>query len=85
MKKPKNHLAVDQPLEYQIKVQGRLEDRWSHWFEDMKMTVESDSPGMAITVLTGEITDQAALHGLLNRIRDLNLLLISVQLIEPNH
>jgi len=85
MKKPKNHLAVDQPLEYQIKVQGRLEERWSHWFEDMKITIERDSPGTTFTVLTGVITDQAALHGLLNRIRDLNLLLISVQLIEPNH
>lgn len=85
MKTPKNHLAVDQSLEYQIKVQGRLEDRWSHWFEDLKITVERDPPGTAITVLTGVITDQTALHGLLNRIRDLNLLLISVQLKEPNH
>ena len=85
MKKPTNHLSVDQPLQYQIKVQGRLEDRWSHWFEDLKITVEKDSPGITVTNLTGVITDQAALHGLLNRIRDLNLLLISVQLIEPNH
>jgi hypothetical protein len=80
-----NHLGVDQPLEYQIKVQGRLEERWSHWFDDLEITVERDSPGRTLTVLTGVITDQAALHGLLNRIRDLNLLLVSVQLLESKH
>jgi hypothetical protein len=82
MNKPKNQLGVDQPLEYQIKVQGRLEDRWSHWFDDLKITVEGNSPDTTVTILTGVITDQAALHGLLNRIRDLNLLLLSVNLFE---
>jgi len=85
MKEHKNRVGVDQPLEYQIKVQGRLEERWSHWFDDMKITIESNTPGTTITVLTGVVTDQAALHGLLNRIRDLNLLLVSVQLIELNN
>jgi len=82
MNKPNNQLGVDQPLEYQLKVQGRLEDRWSHWFDDLEITVEGNSPDKTVTVLTGVITDQAALHGLLNRIRDLNLLLLSVNLLE---
>ena len=81
MNQHNNHLGVDQALEYQIKVQGRLEERWSHWFDNLKITVESDSSGRTITILSGEVNDQAALHGLLNRIRDLNLLLISVQLL----
>ena len=80
-----NHLSVDQPLEYQIRVQGRLEERWSHWFDGLEITIEGDSSGRTITILSGEVNDQAALHGLLNRIRDLNLLLISVQLLESNN
>ena len=85
MKEHKNRIGVDQPLEYQIKVQGRLEEHWSHWFDDMMITVEYNTPGRTITVLTGVVADQAALHGLLIRIRDLNLLLMSVQLVELNN
>ena len=85
MKEHKNRIGVDQPLEYQIKVQGRLEERWSHWFDDMKITVERNTPNTTITLLAGVVADQAALHGLLNRIRDLNLLLMSVQLVELNN
>ena len=85
MNEHKNHIGVDQALEYRIKVQGRLEERWSHWFDDLEITVESNPPGRSITVLTGVVTDQSALHGLLNRIRDLNLLLVSVQLLESNN
>ncbi len=60
--------------EYKIKVRGKLGDRWSDWFEGMKL-----QSGGTTTVIKGEILDQPALHGLLVRIRDLGLPLISVQ------
>ena len=62
---------------YQIKVQGQLDERWSEWFNGMTVTSESASDGTRITTLTGAV-DQAALHGILARIRDLSLELISV-------
>ena len=62
---------------YQIKVRGRLDKEWSDWFEGMTINCEGDE-----TVFTGRVTDQAALHGLLTRIRDLNLTLLSVNCFE---
>ena len=59
---------------YQIKVKGHLDYAWANWFEDMTI---SSSGGE--TVLTGPVIDQAALHGLLVRIRNLNLTLLSVK------
>lgn len=59
---------------YEIRLQGRLDDRWETWFDGMGITTE---PG-GVTVLRGEVADQAALHGLLTRLRDLGLPLISV-------
>jgi hypothetical protein len=58
---------------YQIRVQGRLDESWSDWFEGMTIVPES-----AITTLTGPVADQAALHGILDKIWNLNLALISV-------
>ena len=71
-------LGMDQPATYQIKVQGRLGEDWSDWFSGMIVTVEYRKDGPTITTLTGIIPDQAALHGLLNRIRDLGLPLLDV-------
>ena len=69
---------------YQVKVQGRLDESWSSWFDNMNVTVQSES-GATVTTLTGDLVDQAALHGLLARIRDLGLQLLSVQRIDdPN-
>ena len=79
----KSRISVDQPIEYEIEIQGRLEERWSRWFDDMDITVKCQTSGPTVTILSGMVADQAALHGLLNRIRDLNILLISVQLINP--
>ncbi len=68
-----------QHVVYQIKVQGRLDKSWSGWFSGMAITVEGDT-----TTLTGAVVDQAALRGILSRLWDLNLALISVNLIEPD-
>ena len=65
---------------YEIKIKGHLDEQWSDWFEDMAFTHESDGT----TTLYGPVTDQAALHGILNGIRDLGLSLISVQRVDPN-
>ncbi len=64
--------------DYRIKLKGRLDHKWSDWFEQMAISTEGDE-----TILTGPVADQAALHGLLIRIRDLNLTLLSVERIEP--
>ena len=62
------------PEYYEIKIKGHLDEHWSDSFADLKLThLEGDG-----TLLSGTLPDQAALHGLLERIRDLNLTLISV-------
>ena len=63
---------------YQIKLRGRLDASWSDWFDGMTVTFENKDDGSPVTALTGVVMDQAALHGLLSRISDLNLTLISV-------
>ena len=72
-------LKLDQAAIYQIKVQGRLDERWAHWFEGMSVGCEPSSDGSTVTVVTGTLADQAALYGLINRFRDLGLPLISVE------
>lgn len=62
------------PADYQIRVKGKLVDQWSDWFAGMTITSDGD-----VTTLTGVHIDQSALHGLLVRIRDLGLPLISVE------
>jgi hypothetical protein len=63
------------PEYYEIKVKGHLDPRWSEWFADLKLThLEGE-----ITLLSGSLPDQAAIYGLLERIRDLNLMLLSVE------
>ena len=67
------------PAAYRIRVQGHLDQRWSAWFDDLTVTRESDGT----TSLSGAVTDQAELHGLLMKIRDLGITLISVNVIDP--
>ncbi len=71
-------IHLDQPSAYEIKVQGRLDGQWSDWLNGVELCCESGEHG-AITTLTGVVADQAALFGLLNRIRDLGLPLLSVR------
>ena len=66
------------PAQYRIKLQECLDAKWSDGFEEMAISSEGGG-----TVLTGRVADQAALHGLLIRIRDLNLNLLSVERMEP--
>ena len=63
---------------YQIKVEGRLAEGWSTWIGDMEVTIETDQDGTPVSIFTGPIPDQAALRGILSKIWDMNLTLISV-------
>lgn len=64
----------------QIRLKGHLGMQWSDWFDGMTITLEDDGD----TLITGPVIDQAALHGLLKKIRDLGIPLISVNCIEPD-
>ncbi len=70
-------MRADLPQFYVIRVAGRLDTRWSEWFDGM--TIEYRLPPEDETVISGYVPDQASLHGLLNKIRDLNLRLIAVE------
>jgi hypothetical protein len=65
---------------YEIRLRGHLESRWVAWFDGLSLTNDSDGT----TVLHGAIVDQAALHGLLQKLRDTGLPLISVTAVEPD-
>jgi hypothetical protein len=71
----------NQPQIYQIRLKGHLGREWTEWFEGLTITLEEDGD----TLLTGPVIDQAALHGLLKKVRDLGLPLVSVSPIEPGH
>lgn len=73
-------MAVPERAQYRIRVRGVLDpSRWGMWFDNLAMIPEADGD----TTLIGEVTDQAALHGLINRIRDLGLTLVAVGRSEP--
>jgi len=64
---------------YEVKIKGILDEHWDQWFDGMTLRrVKTDEAGKECTIISGPITDQPALHGLLAKIRDLNLTLISV-------
>lgn len=64
--------------QYEVRISGHLDPERAEWFGDMALTVRHTPSGSAITILTGPVADRAALFGILNRIRDLGLTLISV-------
>ena len=70
---------LDQPMVYQIRIKGHLGPQWSDWFGGLTITLEESGD----TLLTGPVVDQAALYGLLRKVRDLSLPLISVKRVEP--
>jgi hypothetical protein len=75
-------LTLDCPTTYQIKVQGYLEEHWSDWFDGMTIDPQVDREGTSVTILTGTVIDQAALHGLLHKLYDLAMPLLSLSCIE---
>lgn len=72
--------AVNQPEIYQIRLKGHLGREWADWFEGLTITLEEDGD----TLLTGLLVDQSALHGLLKKVRDLGLPLVSVVPVQSN-
>ena len=77
--KPNPTTDPHQPIIYHIRVRGHLGSEWSDWFEGLTLTLEDNGD----TLLTGPVVDQATLHGLLRKVRDLGMLLISVNRVEP--
>jgi hypothetical protein len=73
------HISYDHPVQYRIVVAGALKAQWASWFDGFSLTDGGDT-----TILLGTIPDQAALHGLLASIRDLGLILLSVERIQDN-
>lgn len=77
-----------EPCWYEIRLQGRLDARWATWFDGMTVTTETETEtgtgtgDGALTVLRGRVVDQAALHGVLARLRDVGLPLVSVARVD---
>jgi hypothetical protein len=71
---------LDQPMVYQIRVKGHLGSQWTEWFGGMTITPTDNGD----TLLTGPVVDQAALHGLLRKVRDLGIPLISAIRVKPS-
>ena len=69
-----------QPLVYEIRIKGHLDQQWTEWFEGLTITLEDNGD----TLLTGPVIDQAALHGLLRKVRDLGMPLLSVDSVKPD-
>ena len=74
-----NPKTPSQSMVYQIRIKGHLDPHWSEWFGGLTITLEEAGE----TLLTGSVVDQAALHGLLRKVRDLGMPLISVTRVEP--
>jgi hypothetical protein len=78
-KTPNSKIDKSQPPVYEIRIKGHLGSQWTDWFEGLTITLEDNGD----TLLTGPVVDQAALHGLLKKVRDLGMPLVSVCPKEP--
>jgi len=76
---PDSTIGPSQSMVYQIRIEGQLGSQWADWFEGLTITPDDNGD----TLLTGPVIDQAALHGLLKKVRDLGLPLLAVQRVEP--
>ena len=72
------HVDASPPMAYQVRLTGEPDARWADWFEGLTITLDGGD-----TLITGPVVDQAALHGLLKRVRDLGMPLVSVSPVEP--
>jgi hypothetical protein len=72
-------IDTSQPIVYQIRLEGELGTQWTDWFGGLTISLEEDGH----TLLSGPVIDQAALYGLLKKVRDLGMPLISVNRVEP--
>jgi hypothetical protein len=79
MSRPPAGAAPAEPARYELRVQGVLDDRWSGWFDGLEVSSDDRE-----TTIAGPVADQAALHGLLAKIRDLGLPLLSVRRLDPD-
>ena len=71
---PQPQSVLPQPTVFRIRIKGQLDSQWTDWFEGLTITLDDNGD----TLLTGSVVDQAALHGLLKKVRDLGMPLISV-------
>jgi hypothetical protein len=76
-----HHVGLDDAvMQYEIRVKGHLDPRWEAWFDGLGLTTEADGT----TTIQGPVADQAALHGLLQKLRDVGLPLVSVTQVDPD-
>jgi hypothetical protein len=75
----RSKLAVDRPVIYEIRINGHLSPQWLDWFDGLTITLEEDGN----TLLSGPVIDQAALHGILKKVRNLGMPLLSVNSVGP--
>ena len=78
-RKNKRMPAPDQQSVFQIRIKGHLGHQWTDWFDGMAITLEDDGD----TLLTGPVADQAALHGMIKKVRDIGMTLVSVNSVLP--
>lgn len=78
MKQQHQRIALDEPAIYQIRLQGMISQHWLGYFDEMEISVDGED-GTAITTLIGQIVDQAALQGMLQKIYTLGLVLLKVE------
>ena len=75
-------ITLDQPGAYRIRVQGSLDAHWADYFEEMKFDLEILADGLSVTTLTGSLSDQAAVQGVLQKLYNLGFPLISVEKLD---